>query len=76
MRLLQELVDRFSSVNPPKREIYKQLVNYTSCSVLLHGFTDPQTTADVDCAYVAEIVYSANHFMIYLMAVKSHQTLL
>ena len=36
--------------------------NYTSCAILLHythGFTDPQTTVDVDCACVAEIVYHA-----------------
>ena len=25
--------------------------------MLLHGFTDPQTTVDVDCACVAEMVY-------------------
>ena len=26
--------------------------------MLLHGFSDPQTTVDVDCECVAEIVYS------------------
>ena len=58
MKLLQELVDRFSSVNPPE---HKFTNNYTSCSMLLHyvyGFTDPQTTLDVDCACAAEMVYS------------------
>ena len=25
--------------------------------MLLHGFADPQTTVDVDCACVAEMVY-------------------
>ena len=29
------------------------------------GFTDLQTTVDVDCAYIAEIVYSDN-FAVYL----------
>ena len=57
MKLLQELVDRFKAVNPPKRSFAN---NYTSCSMLLHcvhSFTDPQTRVDMDCACVAEIVY-------------------
>ena len=46
MKLLQELVDQFSSTNPPK---HKFTNNFTSCSMLdlLHyvdGFTGPQTT--------------------------------
>ena len=57
MKLLQELVDRLSSVNSPK---YKFINNYTSFTILLryvHGFTDLQTTADVDSACIVEIVY-------------------
>ena len=56
MKLLQELGDRFSSANPPKPKFTD---NYTSCFVLLHyihGFTDPETTVDADCACVPEIV--------------------
>jgi len=63
MKLLQEFLDRFSSVNGNK--IYKQLVNYTSCSMVLYGFNDPQTTVDVDCACVAEIVYLVVIYYIY-----------
>jgi len=57
MKLVQEPVDWFSSVNPPK---HKFTNNYTSCSILLHyvhGLTDPQIAVDVDCACVAGIVY-------------------
>ena len=53
MKLLQELVDRLRSVNPPK---HKFINNYTSCSVLLyyvHSFTDLQTSVDVDCTCIA-----------------------
>jgi len=60
MKLLQELVDRFSSVNHPKLKFTN---NYSSCSILLHyihGFRDSRTTVDVwitDCTCVAQIVY-------------------
>ena len=53
MKLLQELENRLSSLNPRKRQFTN---NYTPCSMLLHyvhGFTDPQITVDVDCACVA-----------------------
>jgi len=56
IKLLPEIVDRFSFVNP-------QNVNLQTISELhfqLHGFTDPQTAVDVDCACVAEIVYWAS----------------
>ena len=60
MKLLQELVDWFSSVNPQKDKFTN---NYTSLSMLLHyvhSFTDPQTTVNVwitDCACDTETVY-------------------
>ena len=55
MKLLQQLVDRFSSVNPSKCKFTN---NYTSCSMLLHcvhSVSDPQITADVDCVYIMEM---------------------
>ena len=68
MKLLQELVDRYSSVNPPKTSIYKQLANYTSCSMILHGFTDQQTAVVVDCTCVMETVYYCIFSLYYEMS--------
>jgi len=65
MKLLQEIVDQFSSVKPPKRKFTN---SYTSCSMLLHygyGFTDPQTIVDVWTVHTLRKMSIVNEFKIY-----------